>query len=399
MQEGGERVAEEQIITILIVFALCLNVLGFVFFGLSLKGEKKKSSVSSKHEKSYNLSMNTPEEETISEEDYGFRPIEEEYKPRYQSVKTPDEAVEGYSFPFEPNAPTAPEKAIEAFQERVYTPDPADDFEEKREDAEPETDLYSYKPVYEQEEEKANEKDDYTFRYEPTYMTEEELEKETEPEPIRPTEFQLDLTQEVDYRDEVQPKEDKQEEEQPGYHGDYQLKHAYSKDERYKYEYDDYKMYKENEEEEEEEFDYSIDIDKEHEKYYGTQEEAGDTSRYELYLEKKEEQPKNERHDQSEARHMREQSSNERQLFQPVDITHVPETPLDREEREREETIDIKQFEPMKYETKELFQSSEPKGPDEFDDDEVDRRIEYLMGKMHDPLQGKKKKDPLDEEF
>ena len=119
-----------------------------------------------------------------------------------------------------------------------------------------------------------------------------------------------------------------------------------------------------------------------------------------MYLQKTEEKEEG-KEDQLLAKARRNRSMNdstERKMFQSVDLEHVPETPLDREEREVEEMINIKQFEPKKYE-KQALESVVEKSVDEFDDDEMDRRIEYLMGKMHDPFQAKKKKDPLDEEF
>lgn len=392
--------AEEQILTILIVFALCLNVLGFIFFVLSLKGEKETVPIPTKYEKDYDLPMNEPYLDE-REAPYQFKKLEDEYDEDYRQAVTKevDEHIE-----YEPNAPLAPAKEIASIPERIYTPEPIEEEYNPYQYQPTET----YQPVHEAKE-KENEEaiedvNPYPFSYEPTYMTEEELDghvptnENTENTLPRPAMFQLDLSKEVDYKDEIRATDEDTLENQPTFEGDYQFKHAYSKEERYKYEYDDYKGYKVKDEDTEEAFDYTIDIDKEHEKYYGSQEHVG-TNRYDLYLEKGKEEKEE---DDLLAKARKPRPSHEdsgRQMFQSVDLNHVPETPLDREEREAEETIDIKQFEPKKYENQELFAPVEQKAPDEFDDEEVDRRIEYLMGKMHDPFQGKKKKDPLDEEF
>lgn len=404
---------------------MLLNILGFVFFGLSLKGEKKPAGIkhSTIYDKDYDLSMNDPTEEAI---DDAYQHIEEEYEERYKHIFQPvstqeEEEEEPYVFPYETTVPKEPVRDIESFKEKVYTPvseeplyeepnyEPINKPQDEKED---EYSPYQYQPTYETyEPEEANEtpkKDASAFNYEPTYMTEEELEGKID-EPIDGFEFPLERTKEVDYQDEVQPTEENEWAKQSTFDGDYQFKHAYSKDERYKYEYDEYKglnvqpfdeTEEEKEAEKEEEFDYTIDIDSEHAKYYGSDDNLK-PSRYELYLQKEEKEVAEKEDDMlsSVKQDPSNRNSRERQLFQPVDIEHAPETPLDRKEREAEETIDIKQFEPKKYENEIASAPIGQKAPDEFDDEEVDRRIEYLMGKMHDPFQGKKKKSPLDEEF
>lgn len=191
--------------------------------------------------------------------------------------------------------------------------------------------------------------------------------------------------EEVDYNEAVENREDEFEDQVKG---NYQFKHAYSRDERHKYEYEDYKdeygMKKEVESEENyaDDFDYDIDVDKEHEKYYGVHEkENGIQDRYEKYEDDL-------------------YNTTNREMFKTVDFSEeLPETKFDIEDRKREETFNIKEFEPKKYANDDIM-SKVVKDEETFNSDDVNQRIEYLMGKMKDPFKNDKtNKNPLDEEF
>lgn len=352
---GGKTMIEQDSLTYFIVFALFLNTIGFLFFALSLKKESKQTTENT-YDKSYDLSMNEgylKETEKIDEEDlYDFTSTENDEELTITPIK---------------------EKTYR-FEREIDLPDIYEPVEKDLSEDNPYQ--FKYEPTYEEDVSAPEPMANAGSSYQPQYETEEDIENKWMDEPLTPI-------NEVDYEEEMKPREEN-DDDSPRFDSEYRFKHAYSKEERYKYEYEDYKLVDQEEtpKPEPEPFDYNIDIDKEHEKHYGGMDDPMQLSKYELYVQKmKQSEPS--------------MQKSIKPVFHPTNMMdEVPETAIDREERQKEETIDIKQFEPRKYDPPVTASIEE----DEIDDAEVDKRIEYLMGKMHDPTMSKNK-NPLDEEF
>lgn len=426
--------SEQNLLTILILVALFINCLGFLFFALSLTKDKSEKHKPNDYESNkpnfasgaypYTRERKVVEPQTHKEKKFNLKAEEESYsvdededayqvftpKKEYEETPMKSEVEESpYQFSYselqndeEVNVEDEEENELDnPYQFKFDDEDEAEISFEKAEgqpvnytslDVEDEEDeeyskyQFRHRPKYEEKEELDDVEDNYEFVSEDTINNEQDYSTPREKTEIRS----------VDYADEVEKGEKTHLERGNKYEEKYQFKHAYTKDERYKYEYGDYK----NQDSEEfevtqeeaitEEIDYDIDVDKEHEKFYGNDDDDIDQKKYSFYLDKANEKMTEE--------HNKSDMPKSRKLFEQTDLLNkVPQTPLDeQEEGDAEETINVKQFEPLKYKE----QPEEP-AEEEFDEQDIDRRLDYLMGKMNIPNQkkGKPRGNPLDEEI
>lgn len=381
---------EQDVLTFLIVFALFINCLGFLFFGLSLKTkpnveyeERYKEHKRKKIKK--DKFDDHPNEEV--DEPYAFKTLSRDY----EEPKVPIEDEE--ELPYRFNTMDGQDRFTDSYDsERILKEESFRMFDDeddgiplKRID-EGDPRQFSYEPVYEEEPQEhvetlhvdEYEPSPYQFTYESENAGSTEPDEQGDDEPLKMVDDGNRTSEPVDYMDEIESAS-KSEDLTHRYDGEYRFKHAYTKDERYKYEYEDIKGLEEKssehnqlEKEIEDDFDYDYDVDKEHEKFYGSEEEVTRLSHAAT-------------------------KDKERNMFQQTNLLEdIPATPLDlSDEDDQLETFDIKQFEPLKYKDKMGLVEDE----ENFDDEEVDRRIEYLMGKMNDPFKKEKEKDPMEEEF
>lgn len=400
---------EQDLLTFLIVFALFINCLGFLFFGLSLKGNTSVEYEERYREPKIRKPKKDKKEKLVppptEEEPYKFKTLSRDFEEEPKENELDD-------LPYQFNTMDGHDRFSDnkSHNESVPKDDSLSMFEDeddgiplKRIDDDPQQ--FSYEPVYEEEPKEHVENihidevetSPYQFSYDEVYKKPtDSFENNVDEEPLKMVDEGLNRPIEpVDYRDEVETAQNT-DDLMHRYDGEYQFKHAYTKAERYKYEYDDYKALKDEKPKLEnlpaepaDEFDYDIDVDKEHEKFYGSNDDVGKQSKYDEYL----------RHvkEGEEEKLAKEQKEKDRHMYQQTNLLdEVPATPLDITEEEGQiETFDIKQFEPLKYKDKIGIVEDE----ENFDEEEVDRRIEYLMGKMNDPFKKEKAKDPLDEEF
>ena len=206
-----------------------------------------------------------------------------------------------------------------ADRERAYQFDPSNMMLERNKNK----DRKENNEVFKKEEENSSNEEDYS-KYFDDYQNETEEEK-----------AKKEVSSIMNNLDDL----GRSEEEIEGF----RKQHQFTAEERKELEYGDKSLYEIKENKlKQVDVDINVDIDEIHEKYYGKKEKT------------------------------------KRELFETADIEKErPNTVFDEEEEKKKETINIREMEPSKYET-----NKEPE-IEEMNDDEMDKRISFLMEKMN----------------